>query len=308
VVQRLLAARAPADASHALAAIRAGALALVAPLVARAGGVDRTALLVAVASQGFRSAEWAALARRWIALGADAKYADGAGVTAAHWAAYWTDLPMLEVLVRAGASLDVATTRPWVPEDEPKKKGLRPRDLIEASLTFERPTLASNAEQRASWESLATALGTTLDAWLDALDRPAPTRGQQGGKGKKKAASSKTAPDALDGAWRAVLVTEIGPDGVVEVGEEHGGFATLTLDRAGAFVLEGSDLLSSCEGQWERGEDGVLLRLYGDPYDRGTLAFSLATEGRKTQLVHRDAVDGSVLTWTFERDSAAAND
>lgn len=177
VVELLLGARPAVDESHVALAIERGEHALVLPLMKKAGGVDRSALLVALCARGDRTEQSASIARTLLALGATQQRDARDGSTPAHYAAYWGDFAMLHALIERGADLDAALTNTWPIEDSAKKRGTTPRAMLDESLRF---TLESGWEaagdDRARWERLAIAMGTTLDAWSERVSRPEPPK------------------------------------------------------------------------------------------------------------------------------------
>jgi ankyrin repeat protein len=167
IVKRLLEARPKVHESMVLDAVQHGQFECVQPLMMRAGGVDRTALLRALCAHGTQRDDVAQLARTLCKLNANPNHAERDGATPTHWAAYWTDVPMLLVLIEAGADMNAPLASNWYPNESKVLAGSTPRTLLDRALGFAAERWADgHVESRAEWEKLASALGTTVEQWL----------------------------------------------------------------------------------------------------------------------------------------------
>jgi ankyrin repeat protein len=183
MVRRLLEARAPSSPSIVMQAIERCEWSVVQPLLLRAGGVDRGEVLRAMCAQGACSDEAASIARTLCKMGAKPGACGRDGVTAAHWAAYWADVPMLLVLIAAGADMGAKTGALWIANESRIAAGATPRAMLDVALDDAAPRFESVPPSRDSWAQLAEALGTTLDAWQS--ERRAAAQQPPAGKRKR---------------------------------------------------------------------------------------------------------------------------
>lgn len=146
-----------------------------------------TDYLIQLASYGFRTYESAQVAQVLIdellhmkasidGYGSSTKNQHNIeqGVTAAHWAAYWTDSFMLEVLCKAGADLTRKTKKAWYPEDTRKPKGLSPLAMLEDALRWiwTSAQFLEYPDVLEEWQRIASARGVSLQEWGQALGLP----------------------------------------------------------------------------------------------------------------------------------------
>lgn len=217
-----------------------------------------------------------------IAAGADPNVQDDSGATALHGAVYWDDPDLIEALVAAGASLDIPTTQPWTPEDEPKPKGTTPRGMLDAQL---RSAVQDGVDvtQEEHFQRLAAVLGETIEAWSRRVVAPS--------------------QNGVAGGW---VVAEA----LVAVDEDEWGdlpFALpphLELRADGRFTItQGLGLLPTGDtwsGDWKEAKTSkknsstVSLQLDGGPTWRAVHSCSTLTLDFKDE-------EGREVQWNFKR-------
>lgn len=187
IAKRILEARPNVTQDMVHLAVSSGAYELVQPMMVRVGGVDRTALLRHLCEHGGRSELLASIARTLCKLKANPNHANADGVTATHFAAYWTDVPMLLALIEAGADLNAQTSSRWYINESDVAAGTTARTMLDRRIEFASEDWAKgDVASRSEWEKLAAALGTTVEQWLvDAAERRAQTPAKKPRKTKK---------------------------------------------------------------------------------------------------------------------------